>query len=70
MNVYKDVVCGTKCCRKQYTCSMHQDNLYNFWFVSIDKIQTFSETTCSGDSDNIDCITGEPTPCIDGSCDE
>jgi len=69
-NIYKDVECGTKCCRRQYTCTIHHDNVYDFWGASIDQILTYSETNCSGNSSNIDCVTGNPTPCNDGSCND
>ena len=67
-NIYKDAECGIKCCRRQYVCRMEKDPLYGTWSVTITQVNTFSETSCSGDSNNIDCVTGLPTPCIDGSC--
>lgn len=67
--IYKDIVCGVKCCRKQYSCTIRYSSFDSSWYATIDQVQTYSVTTCGGYSNNIDCITGNPTPCVDGSCD-
>lgn len=68
-SIYKDVICGYKCCKKVYVCKVIYDPVYNIKDIQINSITPYSVTSCSGPSNNIDCITGLPTPCIDGTCD-
>jgi hypothetical protein len=68
-NIYKDVACGEKCCARVYHCTRVYDAISGKWETSVGTPTTTSISTCSGDSDYDDCLTGDPIPCTDGSCD-
>lgn len=68
-NVHQLVSCGYKCCARVYRATREYDDLNAEWYTSVTLLSTQTITSCSGNPNLIDCITLQPIPCIDGSCD-
>jgi hypothetical protein len=68
-NEYSSVECGVKCCKKVYPVIISWDNIREVWRANPQDPTSYSVTNCGGDTDYIDCITGNPIPCNDPSCD-
>jgi hypothetical protein len=67
--ISKKVPCGEKCCRRVYFCQRVYDVIKERTITTVSNPTTESVTSCSGDSEFVDCETGEFIPCEDGSCD-
>ncbi len=72
-NVYEEIVCGDKCCYKSYLFEVFSyRDMNQQWHKStrILNVNTYQETTCGGDSDYEDCLTGSPVPCQEADCEQ
>jgi len=68
-NESSSVECGIKCCKKVYPVSIYWDNIREVWKANPGEPTSYSVTNCGGDTEYIDCITGNPIPCNNPSCD-
>jgi len=70
-SVNKHVTCGEKCCRKVYVISYFwDDTIYPAQYMpKISSVYREEMSSCSSETTGmVDCLTGAPIPCVDGSC--
>jgi hypothetical protein len=66
INVRRPISCGTGCCERRYNISRVYDSFSSAYISVVGNYTTF--TYCE-ESNETNCLTGEPEPC-EGDCDQ
>ncbi|OGU59453.1 MAG: hypothetical protein A2X64_00910 [Ignavibacteria bacterium GWF2_33_9] len=68
-NYRRWIICGGKCCRRQYIGTRYWDTIKELWVTSVSFVGTQTVTSCPRNTALHDCITNELIPCNDSSYD-